>query len=124
MYYFVVGPSAPVAAPLYAAPPGYPGAMGGFSAPVMAGPGNWVDASAGQVPPGAVVGGQDCSGEPLYVARAQHEGAVIPGKLCASHGCAFVPWGGLEHGKPQYQVGFTTTFVVCGQIIMFFNWVT
>ena len=98
-------PSAPVAAPLYAAPPGYPGAMGGFGgAPVITGVGNWVDASAGQIPPGAVVGGQDCSGEPLYVARAQHEGALIPGKLCASHGCAYVPWGGLEHGKPQYQV--------------------
>ncbi|XP_047022434.1 uncharacterized protein LOC124631846 isoform X1 [Helicoverpa zea] len=100
-----LAPSAPVAAPLYAAPPGYPGAMG-YNAPppVMAGAGNWVDASGGQIPPGAVVGGQDCSGEPLYVARAQHEGAVIPGKLCASHGCAYVPWGGQEHGKPQYQV--------------------
>lgn len=109
MCYFVVAPSAPVAAPLYAAPPGYPGVMQGFNAPpqVMAGVGNWVDASAGQIPPGAVVGGQDCNGEPLYVARAQHEGALIPGKLCASHGCTFVPWGGQEHSKPQYQVSFT-----------------
>lgn len=105
VHYIVAPPSAPVAAPLYAAPPGYPGAMPAYNAPhVMAGAGNWVDASGGQIPPGAVVGGQDCSGEPLYVARAQHEGALIPGKLCASHGCAYVPWGGQEHGKPQYQV--------------------
>ncbi|CAG9132283.1 unnamed protein product [Plutella xylostella] len=54
--------------------------------------------------PGAVVGGQDCSGEPLYVARAPHEGAIIPGKLVGSHGCAYIPWGGAEHGKSEYQV--------------------
>ncbi|XP_013188721.2 uncharacterized protein LOC106133515 isoform X1 [Amyelois transitella] len=90
-------PSAPSAAALYANPPGYPGAGAG-------GAGVWADASGGQVPPGAVVGGQDASGEPLYVARAVHEGATVPGKLVASHGCAYVPWGGQEHGKPEYQV--------------------
>ena len=62
------------------------------------------DSVGGSVPPGAVVGGQDCNGEPIYVARAQHEGAMIPGKLVASHGVTFVAWGGQEHGKPQYQV--------------------
>ncbi|XP_050671047.1 uncharacterized protein LOC126969565 isoform X2 [Leptidea sinapis] len=91
----------PAAAPLYNNPPGYPSAppMGGGGAGV------WVTASSGQVPPGAVVGGNDCSGEPLYVARAQHESnAIIPGKLVASHGCAYIPWGGQEHGKAEYQV--------------------
>lgn len=97
-------PTAPVAAALYAAPPGYPGGYGGNVPPPSGGAGIWVDVSGGQVPPGAVVGGQDCSGEPLYVARAVHEGATIPGKLVPSHGCAYVPWGGIEHGKPQYQV--------------------
>ncbi|XP_022117422.1 uncharacterized protein LOC110994849 isoform X1 [Pieris rapae] len=92
-------PSAPSAAALYAPPPGYPGG----AAPV-GGAGVWVDASAGQLPPGAVVGGQDCNGEPIYVVRAQHEGALIPGKLVASHGCAYVPWGGVENGKSEYQV--------------------
>ncbi|CAK1544511.1 unnamed protein product [Leptosia nina] len=92
-------PSAPSAAALYAPPPGYPG-----GAPPAAGGAVWVDACSGQVPPGAVVGGQDCSGEPLYVARAQHEGAMLPGKLAASHQCAYVPWGGVENGKQQYQV--------------------
>lgn len=96
-------PSAP--APLYAPPPGYPGG----APPSAPGGSLWVDASAGQVPPGAVQGGQDCSGEPLYVARARHEGALIPGKLVASHGCAYVPWGGAEHGKPEYQVIDKTT---------------
>ncbi|XP_014366081.2 uncharacterized protein LOC106716925 isoform X2 [Papilio machaon] len=105
-----VAPSAPTAAALYSPPAGYPGAApAGYpgAAPAVApsgGAGVWMDASSGQVVPGAVVGGQDCSGEPLYVARAQHEGAMLPGKLVTSHGCAYVPWGGQEHGKGQYQV--------------------
>lgn len=37
----------------------------------------WVPASNGQVPPDAVQGGMD--GEPLFVARAKHEGDLIPG---------------------------------------------
>ncbi|XP_045779497.1 uncharacterized protein LOC123877031 isoform X1 [Maniola jurtina] len=108
-----LAPSAPQASALYSAPPGYPGpgagypgAGGGYPgvAPVSGGAGVWVDATSGQVPPGAVVGGQDCSGEPIYVARARHEGALIPGKLCSSHGCAYVPWGGKENAKNEYQV--------------------
>lgn len=105
--YFSVRPTAPPAAALYSSPPGYPGgpphAVGG--APMYGGAGVWVDMTSGQVPPGAVIGGQDCSGEPLYVARAQHQGALIPGKLVSSHGCAYIAWGGQEHGKPEYQVG-------------------
>lgn len=105
--YFSVHPTAPPAAALYSSPPGYPGgpphAVGG--APMYGGAGVWVDMTSGQVPPGAVIGGQDCSGEPLYVARAQHRGALIPGKLVSSHGCAYIAWGGEEHGKPEYQVG-------------------
>ncbi|XP_045779513.1 uncharacterized protein LOC123877031 isoform X3 [Maniola jurtina] len=109
----IEAPSAPQASALYSAPPGYPGpgagypgAGGGYPgvAPVSGGAGVWVDATSGQVPPGAVVGGQDCSGEPIYVARARHEGALIPGKLCSSHGCAYVPWGGKENAKNEYQV--------------------
>lgn len=95
--FILVPPSAPMAAPLYSTPPGYPSV-----APT--GGNLWVDATSGQVPPGAVAVGQDCSGEPLYVARAQHQGAMLPGKLASSHGCAYVPWGGQEHGKNEYQV--------------------
>ncbi|XP_063357679.1 C3 and PZP-like alpha-2-macroglobulin domain-containing protein 8 isoform X2 [Cydia amplana] len=105
-----VPPSAPQAAALYASPPGYPGGAGyPAMSPAGAG-GQWVDAAGGQVPPGAVVGGQDVSGEPMYVARAQHEGAQLPGKLVASHGRAYVPWGGLENGKDEYQVGYVGNY--------------
>ncbi|GLG97807.1 uncharacterized protein GBIM_04492 [Gryllus bimaculatus] len=55
-----------------------------------------------EVPPEAVPGGFD--GEQLYVGRAQHEGALIPGKVVPSHGVCYVAWGGAEHGKEEYQV--------------------
>ena len=43
--------------------------------------------------------------EQVYVGRASHEGALIPGKVVPSHGVCYVPWGGQEHGKTEYQVG-------------------
>lgn len=64
---------------------------------------SWVAASGGTVPEGALVGGED-NGNPLYVARAVHEDATIPGKLLADHGVAYIPWGGEEHGKENYEV--------------------
>ncbi|XP_055714142.1 uncharacterized protein LOC129808322 isoform X2 [Phlebotomus papatasi] len=64
----------------------------------------WLPASEGQVPPGAVVGGHEVGGEKLYVARARHGGALIPGKLVPSHRCCYVPWGGREHSVKHYEV--------------------
>ncbi|KAK2582902.1 hypothetical protein KPH14_008972 [Odynerus spinipes] len=62
----------------------------------------WCDASGGMIPPGGVVGGRD--DEPLYVGRAHHEGALIPGKVKPSHSVCYIPWGGAEHNKTDYQV--------------------
>lgn len=62
----------------------------------------WIPAANGEVPPNAVVGGSD--GEDMYIARAQHEGAIIPGKLVPSHGVAYVAWGGVENPKEEYEV--------------------
>lgn len=39
----------------------------------------WVE-SEGEIPEGAVKGGKDYNDVPLYVARAWHEGHLIPGK--------------------------------------------
>lgn len=63
----------------------------------------WCDASGSNLPPGSVEGGRD-GDEALYVGRASHGGALIPGKVKVSHGVCYVPWGGEEHGKPDYQV--------------------
>lgn len=78
---------------------------------VSAGAACWVPAQNGEVPQNAVVGGAD--GEDMYVIRAQHEGAIIPGKLLASHGVAYVAWGGVENPKTEYEVlcDGTGTFV-------------
>jgi hypothetical protein len=64
----------------------------------------WVDARGGDVPANAVPGGFDNENEQLYVGRANHEGALIPGKIVPSHGVCYIAWGGQEHGKEEYQV--------------------
>lgn len=63
----------------------------------------WIAVSSGELPEGAHQGGND-NGEPLYVARAHHEGALIPGKFAKSHGVCYVAWGGGEHGKDTYEI--------------------
>lgn len=62
----------------------------------------WIASSGGQVPDQAVSGGQD--GEALYVARARHEAALIPGKLVPSHGVCYIAWSGGEHPHDEYEV--------------------
>ena len=52
-----------------------------------------------------MIGGED-DGEILFVGRANHEGAVIPGKVKNSHGVCYIPYGGEEHGKNEYQVSY------------------
>ncbi|CAG0916305.1 unnamed protein product [Notodromas monacha] len=63
----------------------------------------WVDGVEGAVPDGAVVGGDD-NGEPLYVARAEHNGEMLPGKVLPRHGVCYISWGGEEIPKHSYQV--------------------
>lgn len=76
----------------------------GFSAPpTSSGPGCWVPASNGQVPPNSMEGGFNGS-EQLYVARARHEGDLIPGKLHPSHGVCYIAYGGGEHSHNEYEV--------------------
>lgn len=40
----------------------------------------------------------------MFVSRAQHEGALIPGKALKSHGVAYIAYGGGEHPKEDYEV--------------------
>ncbi|XP_030375225.1 uncharacterized protein LOC115624613 [Scaptodrosophila lebanonensis] len=82
--------------------PSAPPAMG-FAPPTCSGPGCWVPAANGEVPPNALQGGFD-SNEQLYIARARHEGDLIPGKLHPTHGVCYVAWGGGEHGHSEYEV--------------------
>lgn len=67
----------------------------------------WEKSANGEIPQNVVSGGTDNeTGDVLLVARAEHEGAVIPGKFVPSHGVAYVSWGGAEHAKDEYEVSF------------------
>lgn len=41
----------------------------------------WVKGSNGSIPAGAVQGGQEASGEPLFICRAEYNGSLTPGKV-------------------------------------------
>ena len=60
----------------------------------------WVKYSEGSSLQGAVLGGYD-RGNPLYVARAAHEGSLVPGKYHAGYKTAYVSWGGKELEKKE-----------------------
>jgi hypothetical protein len=64
---------------------------------------SWVAQTAGAYPEGALIAGND-NGNDLYVARAEHEGAVVPGKLLPAHNVAYIAWGEAEHAKEGYEV--------------------
>ena len=61
---------------------------------------SWVKYSEGSSLQGAVLGGYD-RGSPLYVARAPHEGSLVPGKYHAGYKTAYVSWGGKELVKKE-----------------------
>lgn len=64
----------------------------------------WVGSSNGHVPAGAVLAGNQATGEPLYVGRAHHDGSLTVGKIHPGHGCIYVPYGGQEHSILHYEV--------------------
>ncbi|XP_037033070.1 uncharacterized protein LOC119072042 isoform X2 [Bradysia coprophila] len=72
----------------------------------------WVRVVDGNIPNKAIGGGQDLSGENLYVGRVEHQGDIIPGKVVPSQGICFVPYAGKEHGKSEYQVLMTDEDIV------------
>jgi len=64
----------------------------------------WVPTNGSNIPPHAVHGGQDSSGETLYIGRARHDDDIVPGKVVASHSCCYVPWGGEENSHRDYEI--------------------
>ena len=65
---------------------------------------SWVAASNGQIPAGAVIGGQE-SGRNLAVCRANYQNGVHPGKVVASN--CNIGYGGKEVTIPKYEVAVT-----------------
>lgn len=64
----------------------------------------WIPSSDGQVPPGAVIGGQTSNGEFLFVGRGYYQSYWIPGKVHPSHGVLYIPFAGREIRCPLYEV--------------------
>ena len=62
---------------------------------------SWQNGCNGSIPSGAVAAGESC-----FVARAEHNGEFIPGKMSPSHKCAYVTYEGKEIAKPYYQVWY------------------
>ena len=63
---------------------------------------HWVPMVDGKLPTGAMIGGFE--NEHIYIARAYHNNSLCPGKYVKSAGKAFVPWGGREHCKDEFEV--------------------
>lgn len=66
---------------------------------------DWVEASNGDIPPNAVVGGETCTGEKTYIGRAKLEtGELILAKLQPSLKCIFILSHGVETSCATYEV--------------------
>lgn len=67
-------------------------------------PGQWLACSGGNIPPNALTAGQTEEGEPLYVGRVVHDGALTVGKVQQSHGVCYIAYGGEELSFPEYEI--------------------
>ncbi len=64
----------------------------------------WQQAQNGQVPAGAVAGGQEANGEKLYICRGNYQGGIHSGKVRGAFGGCNISWGGKEVKINPYQV--------------------
>ena len=84
--------------------------------------GNWQYGCYGNFPCGRFrTGVYDGDGSELSVIKTIHNGLTIPGKMNPNYGIAYVPWGGEEHEKKEYEVlmdssGLRWESVECGNI--------
>ena len=65
---------------------------------------SWTRAAGGTIPEGAIVFGNESSGEALFVCRAEHAGGIHLGKIRAPFGGCNIPYGGREIVKKNYEV--------------------
>jgi hypothetical protein len=64
----------------------------------------WVRASGGTIPGGAVQAGNEANGAPLYICRAQYNGGLHPGKTRPGFNGCNIPYGGQELTVPVYDI--------------------
>jgi Protein of unknown function (DUF3421) len=71
---------------------------------VYVGKGKWVSGTNGKSPKGAVMGGYEADGSPLYIARAYIGGGWHIGKARRNATEAFIPYGGREEIVSDFQI--------------------
>ena len=78
----------------------------------------------GEVPFGAIQGGQTSSGEPLYIGRIWHKGEPCVGKIHPSHQTLYISYGGKEHHyKHGYEIlCFYNRYVMLKKILRICVW--
>ena len=64
----------------------------------------WAHAHDGQVPTGALIGGRQSDGVPLYIGRAHYDGSMVVGKVHPEHHVCYVSFGGAEVPIHSYEV--------------------
>ena len=64
----------------------------------------WVECTEGQLPPSAVIAGQDELGRKVYVAKGKLNQASIIGSLTQGEASASLPWDGREVRNTLYEV--------------------
>jgi len=63
---------------------------------------DWVPAENGYIPRGAVIGGFENNGNPVFICQARFHGGMHPGKI-VGQSCN-ISWGGKEVSKLRYNV--------------------
>ncbi|XP_050343955.1 uncharacterized protein LOC126769303 [Nymphalis io] len=74
---------------------------------------HWAKISNNKLPPGALIGGYE--NEPIYIARAKHNGSLCPGKYVPSQQSAYISWGFQEHKKQDFEIlcGYNAIWMKC-----------
>ncbi|XP_055845961.1 uncharacterized protein LOC129911950 [Episyrphus balteatus] len=71
---------------------------------VLVQPEQWIDATPGNIPRGAVIAGADFDGDTIYVGRLRHGGDLLPAKVIPSKDGAYVCFGGEEVKSDTFQM--------------------
>ncbi|KAJ3035933.1 hypothetical protein HDV00_003280 [Rhizophlyctis rosea] len=67
-------------------------------------PVSWILTEGNQIPQGAIRGGNEADGSPLYIARTFHDNGIHVGKASHKLKGAHIAYGGKEVEKPKYEV--------------------
>lgn len=65
---------------------------------------DWLPASNGTVPAGAIIGGYKSDGKKMFIGRAYHNGKQIPGKVNVENRCLYISDCGKEISFNNYEV--------------------